>query len=55
MLSRNDIEEVVRAELSSLDEITLNVPILGDQFSKDIVKKHVLSVLCSGANSEVIN
>lgn len=54
MLSRSDIEEIVRAELSSLDEITLNVPILGEQFSKEIVKSHVQSVICSCSNPEVL-
>ncbi|XP_043477419.1 pachytene checkpoint protein 2 homolog [Leptopilina heterotoma] len=52
MLSRSDIEEIVRAELSSLDEITLNVPMPGEQFSKDIVKNHVQSVICSCSNPE---
>ncbi|XP_033220588.1 pachytene checkpoint protein 2 homolog [Belonocnema kinseyi] len=51
-LSRKDVEEVVRTELTSFEEVTLNVSMPGESFSKDIIKSHVESIVCSSNSTE---
>ena len=53
MLTNIEIEELVQAELDSVEEILLNKSLLPPSYSIEGLKNHVKSIFCSCGPEEV--
>ncbi|XP_012285210.1 pachytene checkpoint protein 2 homolog [Orussus abietinus] len=51
-LSRDEIEQTVREELNLLVEVDLNIPIVGEKCTDNILKSHVISIVCTCNHAE---